>query len=58
MRDNETIIKALKTIKGVCEEYSHCGDCPFYTHKCIIQNECPDDWDIQESPPKTWKAFY
>lgn len=58
MRDNKTIVEALKTIKEVCEEHTHCGNCPFHTNKCIIQNVCPDDWNILESPPKVWKAFY
>lgn len=56
----QTIINALKIIKGTCDKAGLCSDCPLSRksdYKCLIK-ESPQLWKIIDSPPeKKWKAF-
>lgn len=50
----EEIVKALKTIKDVCESTSHCIDCIFYhvndssNNMCGINHGIPNNWKIKD----------
>ncbi|MBM7836465.1 hypothetical protein [Clostridium sardiniense] len=52
VNDNEKLIEAVKTIKGVCEgrqyEEDCCEGCPFGDSdgECLIINSSPDCWKL------------
>lgn len=52
----EEIITSLHIIKDTCSEFD-CVLCPFRSidTSCIIQDEPPKDWDINDND--TWRAF-
>lgn len=65
MPSREEILKALQTIKSVCEQHEKCDTCPlqiadqdyYDNYGCAMQrNENPSDWKIKE-PETVWRAF-
>lgn len=56
------IIDALKIIKDECEE-AGCVNCPFgrekttYRYECVLNKELPEQWDLADEEPETWRAF-
>lgn len=52
----EEILNALHIIKDTCSEFD-CVLCPFRSidTSCIIQDEPPKDWDINDND--TWRAL-
>lgn len=55
----EEIIKALKVIKEVCDSAESCCDCPLRHGKgggCHLEIT-PANWDFNDEPTKTWRAF-
>jgi hypothetical protein len=56
----EEIINALKVIKDECKEAESCLNCPFgnLERECLVQEgHVPEDWEINEEPPETWRAL-
>ena len=65
MPSREEILKALQTIKSVCEEHDCCETCPFrvYDEDCYGDYGCtlrkhdnPAEWKIK-SREENWRAF-
>ena len=57
--DTNEILKALITIKDVCEEVDDCTICPYgdCMGVCqIVRNNLPNTWKIKEIE-EVWRAF-
>jgi hypothetical protein len=58
----EEILNALKVIRDECEGV-WCDKCPFgrrennLVYECALRHTLPDEWDIAEEEPETWRAF-
>lgn len=55
----EEIINAVTVIKEICANQI-CQDCPFFRkgdNTCIVKNEVPSGWKINEDKPVTWRAL-
>lgn len=58
-RTQDEIINALKVIQDTCKSQGiePCRHCPLSKNgDCVLQNQAPEDWKINPSPP-VWKAF-
>ena len=55
----EEILNALHVIKDECEENDDCSDgCPFEKNGgCVIQDNYPVVWKINDGSPETWKGL-
>ena len=58
----EEIINALKIIQDTCKAQKMnfpCKHCPLSKNggDCVLQEQAPEDWKINTSPPVLWKAF-
>ena len=52
----EEVLKALRTIKGVCLAHGLCEDCPLSKNgDCVINNKIPEEWQIRST--EKWTAF-
>lgn len=58
MPSKEEIIKALETLKTVCDTAETCNECPLYSScgECGITELGPGDWAINK-PDKVWRAL-
>lgn len=65
MYSQEEILKALETIKKVCEEQEKCATCPLRVidHDCygdygcaLYRNGTPTEWKIK-TREESWRAF-
>lgn len=60
MYSKEEILKALQTIKGVCEEQDMCLTCPLRADDqgyCAIEtNNIPSEWKLKPRE-ENWRAF-
>lgn len=56
-RENkEEILKALRTIKGVCIAHALCENCPLSKNeRCVVNEQIPEEWQIKSTD--TWTAF-
>ena len=54
--NKEEILKALRTIKGVCMAHGRCEDCPLSKNgNCDVQEQTPEGWSIRSTDK--WTAF-
>lgn len=52
------LIEALKLIKETCE-HTDCGKCPMTDNRgeCILQQDCPTEWNILDEPITVTKVM-
>lgn len=54
----KSILTSLKIIKTVCEDNSHCENCPLGGDggQCKVTESAPNKWQVGE-PDSVWRAL-
>jgi len=66
MNKDIQILDCLASIKNICErqkggnDYPICDDCPFFSCRsgtCLILEDNPCDWDLNDDSAIIWRAL-
>ena len=54
----EEILKALHIIQETCKEHGSCSPCPLgRTGSCVMNDDCPEEWNINDNSVTVWKGL-